>query len=132
MLDRDGGVVRGARRPGFATGDLKNNFFSFFCLFLVFVGLSFYSYPCALISVVFLGETTYRGSGPDCVFCSYAILDFYDRSFNYVLYFIFRDRHVPSSTKTFLTLTCLFFKIKYALMDDSHTRSAAYTQCFMA
>ena len=68
MLDRDGGVVRGARRPGFATGDLENNFFLFFLLFRVFIGLSFYSYPRALISVIFFGKTTYRDSVTDGVF----------------------------------------------------------------
>ena len=56
MLDRDGGVMRGARGPGIATRDLQNDFFSFFSLFLVFVGLSCYSYPRASISVVFLGK----------------------------------------------------------------------------
>ena len=82
--------------PGSQLATWKIIFF-FFLPFPIFCWLIVLFLPlCVDLGSFFFGDTTYRGSGPDCVFCSYAMLAFYDRSFHYVLSFIFRAFHVPS------------------------------------
>ena len=60
MLDRDGGVVRGARGPGIATRDLDNNFF-FFLSFPSFCWLIVLFLPlCVDLGSFFLGNDLQR------------------------------------------------------------------------
>ena len=66
MLDRDGGVVRGARGPGFATRDLQK--FFFFLFLLIYFGLfKVFTLHARLYRALFL-STAYTDSETDCFF----------------------------------------------------------------
>ena len=117
--------------PGSQPATLKIIFFFFLFLSIYFGLFKVSPLRARLCRVLFL-STTYTGSESSCFITRPPSWIFYDRSFNSVRSLFFREHHVPSPTKTFLTLTCLFFTSRYALMDDSHTRSVANTQCPMA
>ena len=105
-----------------------NIIFSFFFHICIYLRSTVFSCLCELISVVFFWKMPYRASETDRVFVRH--VGFFLRSIvQQRAFFMF-----PCSLRSFayFSHTRLSFKPRYALMDDSHTRSTACTQSFTA